>query len=90
MPYNIFGEWIEPKPQPSASSAPVKVQLVKRHGRELTLILNLNRPRTEMEKIASSIKKEIGCGGCIKGEQVEIQGDQVVAIQKHLRVRGIA
>ena len=39
--------------------------------------------QNEIEEIFKSLKKYCGCGGAIRGREVEIQGEQVA------RVRGI-
>ena len=83
MPVNIFGEWI-PEKGVKEPVKPVKVRVVKRGKSTLTVILNLERSSQEMEDISSSLKKNLGCGGSVKGGDIEIQGDKLSAVQKFL------
>ena len=87
MPFTIDGNWI-----PSGSKEPkkpVKVRLVKRGKNILTVILNLSLSDQEMEDLSSKIKKKLGCGGCVKEHDIEVQGDKVDSIKKILQEIGI-
>ena len=88
MPFTIDGQWV-PSKSPKEAQKPVKVRLVKRGKSILTVILNLQLPSNEMEEIASSIKKKLGCGGSVKEESIEIQGDKVEQVKKWLLSIGI-
>jgi translation initiation factor 1 len=87
MPFTIEGNWIPSKP--NESPKPVKVRLIKRGKSLLTVILNLSMPLNEKEELASALKKNLGCGGSVKEDTVEIQGDKVEAVKKWLLGRGI-
>jgi translation initiation factor 1 len=89
MPFNIGGEWVPSKPPPKISSKPVKVRLMKRGKNVVTVILNLNKTEDEMIDLASGIKKKLGCGGAVKEEEIEIQGDKVDQVKKYLLEQGI-
>lgn len=87
MPFTIDGNWIpteskEPK-------KPVKVRLVKRGKSILTLILNLSLSEKEKLDLSSKIKKSLGCGGAVKENEIEIQGDKVEPVKKILLEMGI-
>ena len=86
MPYDAKGNWVSSKPSPSG---PVKVRSVKRRNSLLTVILNLPKSPAEIEEIASTIKKKLGCGGSVKDTGLEIQGDKVEAVKKLLLEMGI-
>ena len=94
MPFTIGGDWVPTPPEKKEnplfqSGKPVKVRLLKRGKNVVTVILNLNKEEKEMEELASAIKKKFGCGGCVKGDEIEIQGDKVTLVQAHLREKGI-
>ncbi len=94
MPFTIDGQWVPNKPesnspQPKKSHKPVKVRLVKRGQNLLTVILNLNWTPKELNTLASNLKKKLGCGGAVKGNEIEIQGDKVAETRQHLEEIGI-
>lgn len=89
MPFNLSGQYIPPKSAPKTQGKPVKVRLVKRGKSILTVILNLNKNEKELTDLASSLKKKLGCGGAVKEDVIEIQGDQVDAVLKYLKDAGI-
>jgi translation initiation factor 1 len=88
MPFNIAGDWI-PNPSNSKPTKPVKVRLVKRGKSILTVILNLSMSEKELGILASQLKKKLGCGGAVKDDNIEIQGDKVSQVLKLLSDLGI-
>lgn len=84
MPFTVGGEWTPQAPLKKGRGKPVKTRLVKRGKNILTVILNLDLNAAELAAIASSIKKRLGCGGAVKGADIEIQGDHVLQIIKIL------
>ncbi len=90
MPFTIDGQWVPSKTAVSNTpQKPVKVRLVKRGKSILTVILNLSLPQNELAALASSLKKKLGCGGAIKDDSIEMQGDKVTLVLKHLTEIGI-
>jgi translation initiation factor 1 len=94
MPFTIAGDWIPTPPEKKENSSsqpskPVKVRLLKRGKNVVTVILNLNKEDKEMQELASGIKKKLGCGGSVKGEEIEIQGEKVALVQAYLKDKGI-
>ena len=88
MPFNIAGEWI-PSKKESESIKPVKVRLMKRGKNVLTVVLNLNLDAKDMSDLASQIKRKLGCGGSVKGNVLEFQGDKVELVRKFLTEKSI-
>ena len=84
MPFTIGGDWI-PSEIVSKSKKPIKVVLEKRRNSIITVILHLSMDPTEMGVLASSLKKKLGCGGTIKDEKIEIQGDKVQQVLQFLK-----
>ncbi len=89
MPFTIDGQWMPSPSAPQKDKGPVKVRLVKRGKSLLTAILNLNRSAKELDELCANLKKKLGCGGIVKDETIEIQGDKVQAVKKHLADIGI-
>ncbi|CCB85411.1 translation initiation factor [Parachlamydia acanthamoebae] len=90
MPFNISGEWVPNPTKPSnVSTKVVKVRLIKRGKSILTVIFNLNLSVKERSELASDIKKKLGCGGAVKENDIEIQGEKVEQVKKMLMEKGI-
>lgn len=88
MPFTIDGEWVPSKNSLTAPK-PVKVRLIKRGKSTLTVILNLNMKKQQMTELASNLKKKLGCGGALKEDVIEIQGDKTEEVKKFLSEIGI-
>ncbi len=88
MPFTIGGDWI-PEPAPNLHKQQVKVVKEKRRGAFVTLILHLSKDATEMKKICSALKQRLACGGSVKENQIELQGDQTESVKNYLREIGI-
>lgn len=89
MPFTIDGKWIPSPHRSTTARKPVKVRLVKRGRSILTVVLNLSMSPSELETLASRIKKKLGCGGAVKQSDLEIQGDHVQSIIRFLGELGI-
>jgi translation initiation factor 1 (eIF-1/SUI1) len=68
---------------------PVKVRAIKRKNVLLTVIFNLDKSKYDFKEISSNIKKRLGIGGSIAGEELEFQGHKVEEIKKLLKEMGI-
>ena len=81
----------EPKPQQSAPSTnpvgpfptrqlnnPVRVYLERagRGGKAVSVIKGVMSPPQSKEALVKLLKTKLGTGGAVKGETIEIQGDQ--------------
>ena len=89
MPFTIGGQWIPDESPSNNNQKAVKVRLVKRGKNILTVILNLKISAQEIIALASKIKRQLGCGGAIKDNEIEIQGDKVDQVKKILLENGI-
>lgn len=88
MPFTIGGDWI-PEPVIPVNKPPVKVVKEKRRGSFVTIILNLTQDSTELKQTCSALKQRFACGGSVKGEQIELQGDQTEQVKNYLREIGL-
>ena len=59
-----------------------------RGGKAVTVVSGLPVPPSELKAIAKMLKQKCGVGGAIKGEQIEIQGDQRVTCKSTLEHLG--
>lgn len=89
MPFTVDGQWVPTKTVSQTPKKPVKVRIVKRGKSILTVILNLTMTQSELTALASSLKKKLGCGGAIKDDTIEIQGDKIAQVVKYLADIGI-
>lgn len=89
MPFTIGGQWVPSKNSVNVNSKLVKVRVTKRGKSILTLVLNLGLPAPELADLVSALKKKLGCGGSVKDQVVEIQGDKLSEVVKFLNDRGI-
>lgn len=89
MPFTIDEQWVPSKIVSKGPQKPVKVRLVKRGQSILTVILNLTIPQNERTALASLLKKKLGCGGAVKEDCIEIQGDKQAQVIKYLADIGI-
>lgn len=87
MPFTIGGDWI---PEPvQTKKLPAKIIKEKRRGAFVTLILNLSEDSADLKKTCSQLKQRLACGGSVKDNQIELQGDQTEVVKKYLQEMGI-
>lgn len=84
MPFNIAGEWV-PEQTPTKPAQPVKVRKEKRRSSFVTIIMHLPYENAQLKNICSTLKKRFGCGGSVKGDTIELQGDQIDAVKEFLK-----
>lgn len=78
MPFTIGGDYIKPKEPKS----PRKIFIEKRKGKTLTIIKNAEG---DLHSIAQELKKKCSCGGSVKNDQIELQGDHVKIAMEYFR-----
>lgn len=84
MPFTIGGEWI-PETSPKQPVKPVKVLKQKRRSSIVTVILHLPYDSAQLKMTCTELKKQIGCGGSVKNDCIELQGDQVEFVKQYLK-----
>ena len=54
----------------------------------MTLVRGVPLPGTELKSLARALKQKCGVGGAVKGDVIEIQGDQRNLLKAELEKRG--
>ena len=60
----------------------------KRKGKPVTLVGRFNIPENEKKEVLKLLKKKLACGGAIKEEWIELQGDVKEKIKTVLEADG--
>jgi len=69
----------------------IKIRVEKRKGhREVTVITGLDTKDPDLRKMVSELKSLLACGGTIKDDHVELQGDHRHKVKEFLIARGFA
>jgi len=69
----------------------IKIRVEKRKGhREVTVITGLDTKDPDLRKMVSELKSLLACGGTIKDDHVELQGDHRHRVKEFLIARGFA
>ncbi len=59
-----------------------------RGGKAVTIVRGLPLAGSELKTLAKALKQKCGVGGALKGDDIEIQGDQRTVIKTELENRG--
>lgn len=75
---------------PATSSGRVYLQrqTAGRHGKAVIVIRDLAADKATLMAIATQLKKQCGCGGTVKQDTIEIQGDKRELIENFLGKKG--
>lgn len=47
----------------------------KRYGKQVTVVRGLRSKREELERISKELKRKLACGGTVKANKIELQGN---------------
>lgn len=65
------------------------VELVtRRYGKPVTVVTGFASGTTDLDALASELKRALATGGSVKDEQIELQGDHLEAVPDLLEQRG--
>ena len=79
MSFTIGGDYVPPGNDPKK---PMKIFIEKRRGKSVTIIKNASG---DLRKTASMLKSKLSCGGSVKNDQIELQGDHLLSVEKILK-----
>ncbi|QOJ78117.1 stress response translation initiation inhibitor YciH [Infirmifilum lucidum] len=69
----------------------IKIRVEKRKGhRDVTIITGFDTKDPELRKIVSELKSKLACGGTIKDDHVELQGDHRHKVKEFLIAKGFS
>jgi len=78
-----------PAPARSPARAVVRYQRKGRGGKEATIVEQLGLSPEHAEAWCGDIKRALGCGGGVEGEQLVFAGDQRARLPELLAARGV-
>lgn len=84
MPFTIGGERVPPK-KDQITKKKILVREQKKKGKFVTLVLNLNLAEDELKDLLRFLKKHCHCGGTLRDESIEIQGNKEQEVLKALK-----
>lgn len=89
MPFTIAGDWI-PEPEPiNKPSRPIKIIKERRGQSIVTIILNIPLDSQAIKSLCSKLKQRLGCGGSVKDDKIELQGDKIEQTKVFLQQEGL-
>lgn len=69
----------------------IKIGTVKkRYGKIATIITGIDEKEIDLKQIAKALKEEFACGGTIKNNEIELQGDHSRKVKEVLVNLGFA
>jgi translation initiation factor 1 len=70
----------QPAAKPAAAAGPPKIRVARetagRSGKGVTVITGLPLTGDALEALAGQLKRSCGAGGAVRGNRIEIQGEQ--------------
>jgi translation initiation factor 1 len=90
------GPALPPSPEPGPSAplrgparAVVRYQRKGRGGKEATIVEQLGLEPTQLDEWCRELKRALGCGGNVEGEQLVFGGDQRARLPALLEAKGV-
>lgn len=87
MPFTIGGEWVPEKS--NTPKKPVKIRKERRGNTLVTIISHLPLEADGLKALCSKLKQKLGCGGSVKSDCIELQGDKIEQVKPLLNQEGI-
>jgi translation initiation factor 1 len=77
------------KAPPARGSGKAKMRREKRRGKDMVVVFETGMGKSALQSILKAIQKACGCGGTVKDDTIEIQGDHRDVVQKVLESQGL-
>ena len=65
----------------------VKVQK-RRYGKEVTVIQGIDPHEIDLQELCTYLKSKLACGGTVKGNSIELQGNHRDRVKELLSLKG--
>ncbi len=62
----------------------------RRYGKKVTIIQGISDETIDVDELISKLKQKLACGGTVKDNVIELQGNHKNRIKKILREQGFA
>ena len=62
----------------------------RKFGKIITVIAGINSKEVDIKKIAKKLKSKLACGGTVKGNSIELQGNHAKKVKEELINLGFA
>ena len=62
----------------------------RKFGKLITVVLGINSKEIDIKDIAKKLKSKLACGGTVKGENIELQGNHRQRVKEELIKMGFA
>jgi translation initiation factor 1 len=72
-----------------AAAPTVRLRLEKRRGKSVTVLASSGIERSVLDEILKTLKTACACGGTLKDNELELQGEHAPRVREYLRARGI-
>jgi translation initiation factor 1 len=80
----------DPMPPATGGKVRVRYETSGRKGKGVTVISGLPLGEEGLRELARQLKSRLGAGGAVKGQTIEVQGDQRKKVPALLREQGFA
>ena len=69
----------------------IKVKIEKRKfGKLITVIYGINKKEIDLRELAKELKTKFACGGTVKGDTIELQGEHAEKTKEELTKLGFS
>ena len=78
------------QPVPARIVAKLRIEKAGRGGKTVTVVYDLPRNAAFLKDLCAELKRACGCGGAVRDDTVELQGDLRERVREALVKRGVA
>ncbi len=60
----------------------------RRYGKKVTVVIGMNSSNIDINGLITYLKKSCACGGTLKDQVIELQGDHIEKVRRKLEEKG--